>query len=91
MSPMGLGIKSNCAGEGQQQFSSQSVFKGLTHSGILTVRTTQHLLTVFLHVSYDPHRQRKRLHAVFGARSLWSSLRMASWEMHGGRTGTEAR
>jgi hypothetical protein len=29
MSPVGLGTKNHSAGEDQQQFSSQSVFKGL--------------------------------------------------------------
>jgi hypothetical protein len=28
MSPVGGGTKDHCAGEGRQQFSSQSVFKG---------------------------------------------------------------
>jgi hypothetical protein len=31
MGPVGFGTKNHCAGEGQQQFNSQSVFKGLNN------------------------------------------------------------
>jgi hypothetical protein len=42
MGPMGLGTKNRCAGEDQQQFSSQSVFNGLTK-----------LLCIYLNVEHD--------------------------------------
>jgi hypothetical protein len=34
MSPVGLGTKNYCAGEGQQQFTSQSVIKVLIRAGL---------------------------------------------------------
>jgi hypothetical protein len=56
MSPAGLGTKNNCAGEGQQQFISQSTTIELETYSISDVRALSAVLyssdeTVFRHTS----------------------------------------